>query len=166
VEAGSFTPVDLAEVVGAAVADLRRTHPAARVTLDLAPGCTVYGWPQGLRSAVDNLLTNAALHGAGPDGTAAVEVVLRPSGDRTTIRLTVADHGPGIPPAARADVFHRLALVGQQAALHSGTVTAADRPDGHPGTCFVLDLPGGDAADADTLVLPRRRDWLSGRPPA
>ncbi|MFJ2955210.1 sensor histidine kinase [Streptomyces sp. NPDC087270] len=179
VEAGSFSCVDLAEVVGAAVADLRRTHPAARVTLDLAPGCAVYGWPQGLRSAVDNLLTNAAVHGRGGDGTAAVEVLLRPSADRATVRLTVADHGPGIPPAARADVFRRfhrrpgspgsglgLALVGQQAALHSGTVAAAGRPDGRPGTAIVLDLPAGAAGDADTLVLPRRRDWLSGPPPA
>jgi two-component system sensor histidine kinase PrrB len=144
----SFATVDLAELLDAAAADLRRTHPTARLTLDLGPGGTVHGWPQGLRSAVDNLLANAAVHGTGPDGTADIRVALRAGASAVEIR--VADRGPGIPPGA--PVFARfnrrtdspgsglgLALVAQQAALHRGEVRHAPAPGG--GTEFVLRLP-------------------------
>jgi two-component system sensor histidine kinase PrrB len=165
VEADAFAPVDLGDVVDAAVRDLRRDHPGTDVRTEAPGTCVVHAWSQGLRSAVDNLLANAAVHGAGP-----IEVALLPSPDGRTVRLTVADHGPGVPPGARQDVFHRfhrradspgsglgLALVGQQAALHGGSATATDRPDGRPGACFVLTLP--HTADAPTLPL--RRDWLT-----
>jgi two-component system sensor histidine kinase PrrB len=166
VEADAFAPVDLVELVDAAVRDLRRDHPRLPVTTDAAGPCTVAGWPPGLRSAVDNLLSNAVVHGAGP-----VEVALRPAGDAGAVRITVADHGPGVPPQARGAVFHRfhrspdsggsglgLALVAQQAALHGGAVTVTDRPDGASGACFVLDLPRA----TEPPTLPRRRDWLTG----
>jgi two-component system sensor histidine kinase PrrB len=152
VEADAFTPVDLAELLDTAVADLRRAHPTARVTLDLAPGCVVHGWPQGLRSAVDNLLTNAVVHGAGPDGTAAVEVTVRRAAGPPAVEVLVDDHGPGVPEAARAQIFQRfvrrpdspgsglgLALVAQQAALHGGTITPTTRLVG--GARLALHLP-------------------------
>jgi two-component system sensor histidine kinase PrrB len=166
VEADAFAPVDLAELLDSAVRDLRRDHPHVRVETSGTGPCVLHAWPPGLRSAVDNLLANAAVHGAGP-----VEVSLLPSADGTAVRLAVADHGPGIPPAGRHDVFlrfHRrpdspgsglgLALVGQQAALHGGGVTAAGRPDGRPGAYFVLDLP----RTAGVPSLPLQRDWLTG----
>jgi two-component system, OmpR family, sensor histidine kinase PrrB len=153
VEADAFTSVDLAELVDTAAADLRRTHPTASVALDLAPGCVVHGWPQGLRSAVDNLLTNAVVHGAGPDGRAAVEVTVRRAAvGPPAVEVLVDDRGPGIPESARAQVFQRfvrrpdspgsglgLALVAQQAALHGGAVTPTPRPSG--GTRLTLHLP-------------------------
>ncbi|WP_329139551.1 HAMP domain-containing histidine kinase [Streptomyces sp. NBC_01476] len=171
VEADAFVPVDLADLLDAAVGDFRKEHPGAGVRLAVRSGCVVQGWPPGLRSAIDNLLTNAAVHGAGPDGTAALDITLGAAGPpgAGTVRLTVADHGAGVPPAARPyvfDRFHRhpdspgtglgLTLVGQQTALHGGTITVTDRPDGAQGACFTLDLPQRAA------VLPRRRDWLAG----
>jgi two-component system, OmpR family, sensor histidine kinase PrrB len=151
VAADAFTAVDLAELADAAVADLRRAHPTARVTLDLSPGCAVHGWPQGLRSAVDNLLTNAVVHGSGPDGVALVDVTVRPAG-AAAVEILVDDRGPGIPETARAHVFHRftrrptspgsglgLALVAQQATLHHGTVVPTPRLPA--GTRFTLHLP-------------------------
>lgn len=169
VEADAFVPVDLAELLDSAVRDLRREHPAARVGLRTAGPCVVRGWPQGLRSAVDNLLTNAVVHGSG-----AVEAELRPTGDGAAVRLTVGDHGPGVPPEARHAVFTRfrrrpdspgsglgLALVGQQAALHSGTITVTGRPDGAAGAWFVLDIPHM----AQGPALPRQRDWLTTAEP-
>jgi two-component system sensor histidine kinase PrrB len=170
VEADAFAPVDLAELLDSAVRDLRRDHSGARIAVDTSGPCVVRGWPQGLRSAVDNLLTNAVVHGSGP-----VEAALRPTSDGAAVRLTVGDHGPGVPPAARHTVFTRfrrrpgspgsglgLALVGQQAALHSGTATVTDRPDGAAGAWFVLDIPHMDQGPA----LPRQRDWLTAEPPA
>lgn len=163
VEADAFGPADLADILDAAVRDLRRDHPGVEVRVDAPGPCPVQGWPPGLRSAVDNLLGNAVVHGAG-----AVEAAVLRTADGAVVRLTVADHGPGVPPGARSGVFVRfrrrpgspgsglgLALVGQQAALHGGTVRITDRPDGKPGAYAVLDLP------TTAPELPRRRDWLS-----
>ncbi|MFI0943508.1 sensor histidine kinase [Streptomyces sp. NPDC021020] len=164
VEADAFVPADLADILDAAVRDLRRDHPGAEVSVDAPAPCPVQGWPPGLRSAVDNLLRNAVLHGAG-----RVEAALTRAPDGAAVRLTVADHGPGVPPDARSGVFARfrrrpgspgsglgLALVGQQAALHGGAAAVTDRPDGAPGAYFVLDLP------TEVPALPRQRDWLGG----
>ncbi|MET9222926.1 HAMP domain-containing sensor histidine kinase [Streptomyces sp. NPDC003300] len=185
VEADAFVPVDLADVLDAAVADLRRERPDVRVELTARPGLRVYGWPQGLRSAVDNLLVNAAVHGASRDGDghgpgggtgsgggALIEVTLSPGADPAgpSVVLTVADHGPGVPPAARREIFQRfrrrpdspgsglgLALVGQQIALHGGRITVGDRPGG-PGARFTVVLPLGTSE----RPLPGGRDWLAG----
>ncbi|WP_225846653.1 sensor histidine kinase KdpD [Streptomyces sp. HPF1205] len=178
VEADAFGPVDLGELLDTAVADLRRAHPHVRVTVTAAPGAIVHGWPTGLRSAVDNLLANAAIHGVGPDGTARIDVRLGPGDDPATVRLTIDDHGPGIPPAARPAVFRRfhrspaspgsglgLTLVAQQMALHGGTVSIEEPPAGRgapgpAGTRFTVVLP----RTATGAPLPGRRDWLTAGP--
>ncbi|MET7453769.1 HAMP domain-containing sensor histidine kinase [Streptomyces sp. NPDC005574] len=181
IEADAFTPLDLAELVEASVTDLRRTRPDAEVSLRATSGVRVHGWEQGLRSAVDNLLANAWTHGRTTDGVARIEVTLRArsSGHQATAVLTVDDHGPGIAPECREEVFERfrrgpdspgsglgLTLVAQQVALHQGRITVSDRPDGRPGTRFEVGLPATDVQDvAHTLpLLPR--DWLTGTPPA
>ncbi len=173
VEADSFTPVDLAELVEASAADAGRRFPRARVTVRSDAGLWTRGWEPGLRMVADNLLTNALVHGRSPRTSGAVvEVTLLAEGGGAL--LTVDDHGPGIPPQAREKVFQRfqrgtdspgtglgLTLVAQQVALHSGTVRVTDRPDGRIGTRFEVRLPITDAEPA-TLELPRHRDWLSG----
>ncbi|MFB7287633.1 sensor histidine kinase [Actinacidiphila glaucinigra] len=183
VEEDAFGSVDAAELVDASAADLRRRHPGARVEVTAAPGLLVHGWEQGLRSMTDNLLTNAAVHGGvhggAPGGRPDVEVTLRRGRDERApaVVLTVDDHGPGIPPGARAAVFARfhrrpdspgsglgLTLVAQQIALHRGTITVLDRPDGAPGTRFEVRLPLSGVRDGGRPALPLpRRDWLSGR---
>ncbi|WP_431959077.1 sensor histidine kinase [Actinacidiphila sp. bgisy160] len=179
VEEDAFGPVDAAELVDASAADLRRRHPGARVEVTAVPGLLVHGWEQGLRSMTDNLLANAAVHGRAPGGRPDIEVALRRSRDERapSAVLTVDDHGPGIPPGARAAVFARfhrradspgsglgLTLVAQQIALHRGTIAVLDRADGAPGTRFEVRLPLSGVRDGEqpTLPLPRR-DWLSGR---
>jgi len=89
------------------------------------------GWAPGLRSLVDNLLENAAVHGG------------------RTVRVALADHllvveddGPGIPTADRERVFAPfarldpdrpgsglgLALVAQQAGHHGARVDVDASP--------------------------------------
>jgi two-component system, OmpR family, sensor histidine kinase PrrB len=175
VEADAFAPVDLADLLESAVTDLRRERPGARVTVHSAPGCVVHAWPPGLRSAVDNLLTNAAVHGADAGGTARVDVVLRPGDDPASLSLTVSDHGPGIPAADRDAVFQRfrrrpdspgsglgLTLVAQQIALHGGTIAVTGRPDGTPGAHVTVWLPRASAPH----TLPAHRAWLPAPSPS
>jgi two-component system, OmpR family, sensor histidine kinase MprB len=122
--------VDLAEVVAAALDGARRDWPAAVFTADLEP-CVVAAQAERLKTAVRNLLDNAAKFG--PPGT-PVEVRLHAG------ELTVRDHGPGIPPGDLPYVFDRfyraasargvpgsglgLAIVRQVADGHGGTVRA------------------------------------------
>jgi two-component system sensor histidine kinase PrrB len=141
-------PVDMAEVVDAAVEAARRRHPAAQVELAAAEGeHLVTGWPEGLRLLVDNLIENALRHGG-----SRAEVNLER--DQGALLLRVEDDGPGIPPANRARVFDRfvrgpnaaspgsglgLAFVAQQAQLHGGEVVVGD--SSHGGASLQVRLP-------------------------
>ena len=132
-------PVDLVEVVGRSVSDVRARHPNTEVEAEL-PGAPVVvpGWEPGLRIVVDNLIGNAAHHGG---GRVAVRL---DAGERP--RLIVDDDGPGIPATDRGRVFEPfrrldeaagrsgtglgLALVAQQAERHRATVRIEDSPLG------------------------------------
>jgi two-component system, OmpR family, sensor histidine kinase PrrB len=178
VEADAFGSVDLAEVLDASAAQLRRRHPGARITVTGVPGLRVHGWEPGLRTVVDNLIGNALVHGRTGAGPARVEVALRHGGRPagSVAVLTVDDHGPGIPPHLRPAVFERfhrrqdspgsglgLTLVAQQVALHHGRITVGDRPDGAPGTRFEVRLPFARDAAVDVEATTRLpRDWLIG----
>ena len=110
----------------------------------------MHGWSNGLRLIVDNLLENAALHGA-----SRVDVDLERDEDSWLLR--VADDGPGIPEAERErllEPFARgratvasgtglgLAIVAQQVSLHGGTLRLTDSPLG--GLAAEVRLPGGE----------------------
>jgi two-component system, OmpR family, sensor histidine kinase PrrB len=134
-------PVELADVLDAAVHAARKRHP--RVHYELAGRVdegTVDGWENGLRLLVDNLLDNAARHGR-PDGTVSVGL------ERTDGQLVVRveDDGPGIPPGERErlrEPFARgadagpdgtglgLAIVAQQVALHGGELRLGESSSG------------------------------------
>jgi len=176
VEADAFTPLDLAEVVRTSVSDLHRAHPDAELSVRVTGGLLVHAWHEGLRSAVDNLLANAWTHGRAKDGRARIEVSLHPVPDAgpPTAVLTVDDHGRGVPPARREEIFQRfhrsqdspgsglgLTLVAQQIALHQGGIEVRDRPDGAPGARFEVRLPVTGIRDVQHTLPLLRRDWLT-----
>ena len=137
--------VDVVEVADAAVAAARRRHPGVDFGFADAGELTVRGDESGLRSALDNLLENAARHGA-----RTVRVGIGAGS------FSVDDDGPGIPPEQRERVFERfarganpapapgsglgLAIVAQQAALHGGHACIEDSALG--GTRVVVTMRG------------------------
>jgi two-component system OmpR family sensor kinase len=145
-------PGDLRAETVAAIADLAPLAARREVEFsfdgpDRAPG----GDPVLLRLIAANLIENALKHA--PTGT---EIAVRVEDGEAGLRLSVADQGPGIPPAERKKVLQRfyrsqagrpsgvglgLSIVSEAVRLLGGELTLADRPDGTSGLCVNVDLP-------------------------
>jgi two-component system sensor histidine kinase CpxA len=113
---------------------------------------TVQGSAELLRSAVENVVRNALRYT--PPGR-SVEMTLSDSPE--TVCITVRDYGPGVPSEALEEIFRPfrrvdeardrgsggvglgLSITERSMALHGGTVTAENHPDG--GLCVALFLP-------------------------
>jgi two-component system, OmpR family, sensor histidine kinase MprB len=137
--------VRLDDVTATALEAARRDWPQTTFSAEL-DGCLVEGSADRLRTAIRNLLDNAAKFGP-PGG--AVEVRL------ADCELTVRDHGPGINPADLPHVFDRfyrslsaravpgsglgLAVAREVARGHGGAIAAEQAADG--GTLMRLTLP-------------------------
>lgn len=130
------------------VVERARGHwPQMEFQLQLEP-CTILGVSDRLERAVGNLVNNAAKFSG---GEGVVELTLTGRG-----RLTVRDHGPGIPEGDLPHVFNRfyrsaemrdrpgsglgLAIVAQVAESHGGSITARNARPG-PGALFTLEIP-------------------------
>ncbi|WP_324756368.1 ATP-binding protein [Haloarcula sp. GH36] len=149
---GSFEPVDLVAGVEAVTAQTRETT-LATVTTD-CPETAMVRANDGLESIVDNLVENAVEHAEGAEPRTHV-AVSRTTG---TVRLTVADDGPGIDQATARTLFDDasgdasgLSIVDRLVAAYDGTVWATPRSrydglgapewDEDGGTVFVVNLP-------------------------
>ncbi|MBF6467209.1 HAMP domain-containing histidine kinase [Nocardia beijingensis] len=133
-----FESFDLCDTLDRAVHDARRRHPGVDVRLAECAPVTVTGLPGGVLLIVTNAVANAVQH-----GRARTVTVTARSGPEDTVEIHVDDDGHGIPEALRADAFDRfvkgpgspgsglgLALVRQQAELHSGTAELDESPVG------------------------------------
>ncbi|APB01306.1 sensor histidine kinase [Nocardia seriolae] len=129
--------IDLGQVIDQVVDDARRANPGVTIVAEEVEPIRLRGLAAGLRSVVDNAVTNAVRHGA----AARIEITAGREGDHAV--LTIDDDGRGIPAADRERVFERfyrasetpgsglgLALVAQQARLHGGTATIGESPTG------------------------------------
>ncbi len=148
--------VDLGEVVGDVVADIAYEMPAR--ARDLSVSATDHpvilrGDRTLLARAIGNVVRNAVFYTA---PGAAIEIGFRP-GAPGRVRLTIRDHGPGVPEKALGclfDPFYRvddartrrtggsgigLAICRRAVELHGGTVHARNvTPHGLE---IVIDLP-------------------------
>ncbi|HET9443037.1 MAG TPA: HAMP domain-containing sensor histidine kinase [Acidimicrobiales bacterium] len=147
----SFAPLALDALVADGVRDARAVEPDRPITFE-ARAVQVQGDEGQLRQVVANLLSNVRVHT--PPGTPVTVTV---TADATTARLTVADQGPGIEPAAAAKVFERffradpsrarsaggtglgLAIVAAVAEAHGGRAGVQTRPG--KGATFTVELP-------------------------
>ena len=106
-----------------------------------------------LVQVLSNLAQNATKYA---DGVTEMTVTRARGG----VELAVLDAGPGVPATERTRIFDRfsrgvtagnrgndqgtglgLALVSEHVRLHGGSARVEDRPDGRPGSRFVVYLP-------------------------
>ncbi|MCB0998271.1 MAG: PAS domain-containing sensor histidine kinase [Ilumatobacteraceae bacterium] len=94
-------PVAVADVVRGALADA--FADADRVRLDLDEHACALADHRRLRQVLVNLLTNAAKY-----SPAGAPIEVRVEGRPGTVRISIADHGPGIPDSDRDLLFQRF----------------------------------------------------------
>ena len=144
-------PVDLAAVTGEVLELLQPRATQARVTLrGELHAATVSGDPHRLHQIATNLVANAVKF-TPPGGT--VTVTVDPAGG--SVRLVVADTGPGIEPDELPHLFDRfwrgraatgtpgsgvgLTVVAELVRAHGGRIEVTSTPG--TGTTFTVRLP-------------------------
>jgi len=118
----------------------------------------IWGWPGGLRLAVDNLVRNAVTHAQ------ATRIVLTARRQEHSMTIVVDDNGRGLPEEEQQTVLGRfsrgsnaapggsglgLALVAQQAALHGGRIELSNGPLGGLRATLTLSTSPEPPADSD-----------------
>lgn len=147
IDADAFTPrrqaVDLDELVVdrlRALAPLLRDH---QVVVDVPDDLALVHADHGqVEQLVVNLVANAARHA--PAGT-TLEVRGRDVDleGRPHVRVEVVDHGPGVDPAVRADVFHAFVRGAGSRSTGLGLAISAEVVERHGGRMGLDDTPGG-----------------------
>ena len=153
-------PVDLAELVVAAAAELEPASEDHELELDIQPA-QLLGNPDDLQRVAINLLENAIRHT--PAGT-HIRASTRTLPDGR-VELVVADDGPGVAAEVKKHMFERfargggeaggsfglgLALVQAVPAAHGGSVEVKSSP--RTGAQFTLRFPGNAPLDADSNI--------------
>ncbi|WP_425148666.1 sensor histidine kinase [Deinococcus sp.] len=87
-------PLDLAHLTGEAVDRARVLSPETNLDFETQGQTAVLGDETLLTHLIDNLIENGLRHGHGAD------MQVKVSGDLTGVRLSIRDHGPGVPEAA------------------------------------------------------------------
>jgi len=146
-----FAPADMVEIVHQALHEaLPQALPAPRVQLAVgAAACHVQGDALLLREAIKNLIDNALKYG----GNGPLQVALTEEAQHCVV--TIADHGPGIPPGDAERVFERFARGEEAPAGGAGLGLAIVKRvvDSHGGHIDLSNRPGGGLVA--TIRLPR-----------
>ncbi|OII59596.1 hypothetical protein BJP40_13360 [Streptomyces sp. CC53] len=125
-----------------------RTGRTVTVTVDAAAAVRVRARPRAIQRCIDNLIGNAVKFSPA-DTPVTVETV-----ETAGRRLSVRDHGPGIPPGEELAVFDRLHRgPGTQATPGSGLGLAIvhDLVTADGGSVFARTADGGGAVVGFTL---------------
>ncbi len=92
--------VRLDSLVAEVVEDARFERPEAKLEYSASGEVLLRGDPDGLKSAVENVVRNALVYG---DPAQPIEVRLEAGADEAAVR--VLDRGPGVPPEDLAKIF-------------------------------------------------------------
>jgi len=151
VDRGSPAPFDMTNLVQEVAndGDFEARARNRSVVIRQADACTLTGFEEVLRSAVENVVRNAIRHTA--EGT-AVEVSLQTGNSRALIR--VRDYGPGVQESMLSEIFLpfrrvangnsegaglRLAIAERAVNVHRGIIRALNAPQG--GLMVEINLP-------------------------
>ncbi len=156
-------PIDVADLLERVAQDHMRATTRVEIDVDADDAGTIFGWPTGLRLAVDNMVRNAITHG----GATRIVLTAHRRGDR--VDIIVDDNGRGLPAEEHHTVLGRfargstaspggsglgLALVAQQAVLHDGDIELSDGPLGGLRAKLTVSIRSGPLSDPS---IPRRR---------
>jgi len=145
--------VDLARLAREVVADYDALAESRSIDLgvEVESAATVRGQRDGLRTMLGNLVDNALRYT--PAG-GRVDVIVRRDDGKPA--LSVADNGPGIPPAERERVFDRFHRSEQAAAPGTGLGLAIVRrvAERHGAAVRLADGPGGRGLEARIIFMP------------
>jgi two-component system nitrogen regulation sensor histidine kinase NtrY len=152
--AHSPRPTDLRPIVDGVAALYRDSHPALTIATRHAEDLPLLEVdPDHLKRAVQNLVDNAV---AAVNGRGEVEVETALADGGRHARITVSDHGPGIPATERDKLFLPyystkvsgmglgLAIVQEIVAEHGGRLRLEDNAP--RGSRFIIELPVAPAA--------------------
>jgi PAS domain S-box-containing protein len=142
-------PIPLASVIDSEISELQCSRAEAELTVsDSVEGVTVLA-DDMLETVFRNLLKNAVQH----NDKDVAEVTITATTDGGTVRIRVADNGPGIPDPQKERVFGKeekglesggtgigLYLVREIVTGYGGEIWIEDREEGE-GAVFVIELP-------------------------
>jgi two-component system, OmpR family, sensor histidine kinase KdpD len=146
-------PVDVSEVIGAAVHRTAGLLKGFKIVFDIEPQLPLLLVDEVLmEQALTNVLDNAAKYATPPS-----EIAIRARADRASVRIEIADEGPGIPEDRLSLIFekfhrvrgrdHQRAGTGLGLAIcrgfieaMGGTIVAANRTD-RSGAVFTIEMP-------------------------
>ena len=100
-------PVDVRGLVQEVAAEITTAYPGQVLTIEAELAPSVIGDRERLRQILTNLVDNAVKYS--PVGT---PVALRIGRHHDRLAVAVIDHGPGIAPAAREQIFQRFGTAG------------------------------------------------------
>jgi two-component system nitrogen regulation sensor histidine kinase NtrY len=145
--------VDFGEIVRSVVA-LYAVHQGVVWDVNVDPGLGIVRVDADhMRRALINLIDNAV---AAIRGIGTIQIVARPWAGPESLRVEVADTGPGIEPVQREKVFTPyfstkprgtglgLAIVQRIVVEHHGSIRVEDNAGG--GARFVIEIPGGETS--------------------
>jgi signal transduction histidine kinase len=156
IEAGtfsySFSDVDLGRLVEDAVAMAGIGQDEVRVTASVSPSLpAIRGDRERLRQVLANLIENAIKYSPSGD-----EVDVRAQPVDGKVRISVADHGPGIPYDQQRLIFEKFGRAdipgGSKPGTGLGLFIARSIAEAHGGTIDVRSGP--EAGSTFTLTLP------------
>jgi signal transduction histidine kinase len=151
--------IDVTDMLDRVARENMRTGGGVEIVVEAADDLgAIWGWPGGLRLAVDNLVRNAVTHAQ------ATRIVLAARRHDQTMTIVVDDNGSGLPEDEHQTVLGRfsrgsnaapggsglgLALVAQQAALHGGQIELCNGPLGGLRATLIISTSPEPPTDSD-----------------